>query len=105
MPAARACESVQADAPCIFVQLGTVCTYVPPAVQYKAPSSTAGTTWRRLDDATQAGVVDDASATALMLAEPSVIKRPVVRWPDGRLTLGFSAEAFEKSALSAPNKG
>lgn len=65
----------------------------------------AGTTWRRLDDATQAGVVDDASATALMLAEPSVIKRPVVRWPDGRLTLVFSAEAFEKSALSAPNKG
>lgn len=65
----------------------------------------AGTTWRRLDDATQAGVVDDASSTALMLAEPSVIKRPVVRWPDGRLTLGFSAEAFEKSALSAPNKG
>jgi arsenate reductase-like glutaredoxin family protein len=40
-----------------------------------------------------------------MRAEPSVIKRPVVRWPDGRLTLGFSAEAFEKSALSAPNKG
>jgi arsenate reductase len=65
----------------------------------------AGTTWRKLDDAAKAGVVDDASATALMLAEPSVIKRPVVRWPDGRLTLGFSAEAFEKSARNAPDKG
>lgn len=64
----------------------------------------AGTTWRKLDDAVKAAVVDDASATALMLREPSVIKRPVVRWPDGHLTLGFSAEAFEKSALNAPNK-
>ncbi|MDR7334150.1 arsenate reductase [Roseateles asaccharophilus] len=62
----------------------------------------AGTTWRKLDDATKAGVVDDASATALMLAEPSVIKRPVVRWADGRLTLGFSAPAFEEGASAAP---
>ncbi|WP_409036316.1 arsenate reductase [Pelomonas aquatica] len=54
----------------------------------------AGTTWRKLGDAAKAGVVDDASATALMLAEPSVIKRPVVRWADGSLTLGFTPEAF-----------
>ncbi|MFT7774309.1 arsenate reductase [Roseateles sp.] len=53
-----------------------------------------GTTWRKLDDAVKAAVVDDASATALMLAEPSVIKRPVVRWADGSLTVGFSADAF-----------
>jgi arsenate reductase (glutaredoxin) len=62
----------------------------------------AGTTWRKLDDAVKAGVVDDASAMALMLAEPSVIKRPVVCWADGRLTLGFSASAFEKGANNAP---
>ncbi len=55
----------------------------------------AGTTWRKLDDAAKAAVVDDASATTLMLAEPSVIKRPVVRWADGSLTLGFKAEEFE----------
>jgi arsenate reductase len=54
----------------------------------------AGTTWRKLDDAAKAAVVDDASATALMLAEPSVVKRPVVRWADGSLTLGFTPEAF-----------
>lgn len=54
----------------------------------------AGTTWRKLDAAAQAAVVDDASATALMLAEPSVIKRPVVRWADGSLTLGFKPEQF-----------
>ena len=64
----------------------------------------AGTTWRKLDDAAKAAVVDDASATVLMLREPSVIKRPVVSWPDGRLTLGFSAQEFERSALGAPNK-
>ena len=58
----------------------------------------AGTTWRKLDEAAKAAVIDDASAQALMLGEPSVIKRPVVRWPDGGLTLGFSADEFEKRA-------
>ncbi|RZL35418.1 MAG: arsenate reductase [Rubrivivax sp.] len=62
----------------------------------------AGNTWRRLDDAARAAVVDDVSAAALMLAEPSVIKRPVVRWADGRWTLGFSAQTFEDGASSAP---
>ena len=62
----------------------------------------AGNTWRKLDDAAKAAVVDDASAIALMLAEPSVIKRPVVCWADGRWTLGFSAQTFEECASSAP---
>ena len=53
-----------------------------------------GTTWRRLDEATRLAVVDDASATALMLAQASVIKRPVVVWGDGGVSVGFSAEAF-----------
>lgn len=54
----------------------------------------AGTTWRKLDEADKAAVVDAASAAALMQAQPSVIKRPVVRWADGRLTVGFSDELF-----------
>ena len=62
----------------------------------------AGKTWRKLDDAAKAAVIDDASAVALMLTEPSVIKRPVVRWADGRWTLGFSAVMFEKGAEFAP---
>ena len=37
-----------------------------------------GSTWRRLDEATRAAVTDAAGARALMLAQPSVIKRPVV---------------------------
>ncbi|EHR70900.1 transcriptional regulator, Spx/MgsR family [Burkholderiales bacterium JOSHI_001] len=52
----------------------------------------AGTTWRRLDEATRSAVVDAPSARALMLAQPSVIKRPVVQWADGRLSVGFKAE-------------
>ena len=59
-----------------------------------------GTTWRKLDEATRAAVVDDASATALMLAQPSVIKRPVVVWPDGRISVGFDEASF--AARAAP---
>jgi len=54
----------------------------------------AGTTWRKLDEATKAGVGDAASAAALAQQQPSVIKRPIVQWADGRLSLGFSAELF-----------
>ncbi|MEO3693027.1 Spx/MgsR family RNA polymerase-binding regulatory protein [Roseateles paludis] len=58
----------------------------------------AGTSWRKLDEGTRAGVTDDASALALMQAQPSVIKRPLVRWPDGHWTLGFRAEEFQTGA-------
>jgi Spx/MgsR family transcriptional regulator len=54
----------------------------------------SGTTWRKLDDASKTAVVDAASAAALMQAQPSVIKRPVVQWADGRLSVGFSDELF-----------
>jgi arsenate reductase len=50
-----------------------------------------GTTWRQLDDALRASVIDAASAERLMLAQPSVIKRPVVEWADGAITVGFDA--------------
>jgi Spx/MgsR family transcriptional regulator len=53
-----------------------------------------GTMWRRLPEATQQGVVDAAHARAVMLAEPSTIKRPVVEWPGGRITVGFDAAAW-----------
>lgn len=52
-----------------------------------------GTTWRKLDETTRAAVVDAASARALMLAQPSVIKRPVVQWAEG-VTVGFDAAAW-----------
>lgn len=53
-----------------------------------------GNTWRGLDEAAKAAVADAASAKALMLAQPSVIKRPVVEWPDGRITVGFDEKVW-----------
>ena len=53
-----------------------------------------GTTWRQLDTAMQARVVDAASAKALMLVQASVIKRPVIAWPSGQTTVGFSPERW-----------
>lgn len=52
-----------------------------------------GTTWRKLDAATQAAVHDAATAQALMMAHPSVIKRPVVEWNTG-ITLGFDVAGW-----------
>lgn len=53
-----------------------------------------GTTWRKLDAATQAAVTDAASARALMLAQSSVIKRPVVEWSAGEVSVGFEAASW-----------
>jgi Spx/MgsR family transcriptional regulator len=61
------------------------------AVGWEALLNRKGTTWRRLDATTQAGVTDAPSARAVMLDQPSVIKRPVVEWGDGRITVGFDA--------------
>ena len=52
-----------------------------------------GTTGRKLDAAVQSGVTDAASAQALMRAQPSVIKRPVMEWGHDT-TVGFDAEAW-----------
>jgi len=57
-----------------------------------------GTTWRKLDPALQASVVDATSAQALMREQASVIKRPVVEWADGRITVGFDADDWEARA-------
>lgn len=54
-----------------------------------------GTTWRKLDATTQAAVTDAASARALMLAQPSVIKRPVVEWSASEVTVGFDAAGWQ----------
>jgi arsenate reductase len=53
-----------------------------------------GTAWRRLDDPTRASVRDAASARALMLAHPSVIRRPVIEWPSGTVSAGVGIERW-----------
>ena len=56
-----------------------------------------GTTWRRLDEALRAGVVDGRSARAVMLQYPSVIKRPVIEWPGGAVSAGFDPARWPAS--------
>ncbi len=53
-----------------------------------------GTTWRKLDPVTQAAVTDAASAYPLMLEQASVIKRPVIEWPSGAITVGFTPDQW-----------
>ena len=39
---------------------------------------------------------DAASAMALMREQPSVIKRPVVEWPTGAITVGFDSARWSE---------
>ena len=64
------------------------------AVGWERLLNRKGTTWRRLDDATRDAVVDRVAARRLMLEEASVIKRPVVEWADGQVTVGFDAKGW-----------
>lgn len=52
----------------------------------------AGTTFRKLPDAAREGL-DEARAIGLMLAQPSMIKRPVLEM-DGALLVGFRPEFY-----------
>ncbi|MDI3364730.1 ArsC family reductase [Pantoea sp. V108_6] len=62
---------------------------------YQDLLNTRGTTWRKLPEAEREAVTDAASAKALMLAQPAIIKRPVLRAPDGSLLLGFSESLYQ----------
>jgi Spx/MgsR family transcriptional regulator len=53
----------------------------------------AGTTFRKLPDADKADL-EQRSALRLMLAQPSLIKRPVLEI-DGRVVVGFTPERYE----------
>ncbi|PVM86546.1 ArsC family reductase [Caulobacter endophyticus] len=52
----------------------------------------AGTTFRKLPDADKAGI-DAAKAVDLMLAQPSMIKRPILD-VDGKLLAGFKPDQY-----------
>ncbi len=54
----------------------------------------AGTTFRKLPDTEKEGLTEK-KAIALMLAQPSMIKRPVLE-KAGKITVGFRPEQYEK---------
>jgi Spx/MgsR family transcriptional regulator len=53
----------------------------------------AGTTFRALPDKDKAGVTEK-KAIALMLDQPSMIKRPVLELNGGRLLVGYKPETY-----------
>jgi arsenate reductase len=55
----------------------------------------AGTTFRKLPDADKQGI-DETKAIALMLANPSMIKRPVLAAGD-QLLVGFKPEVYGRA--------
>lgn len=52
----------------------------------------SGSTFRKLPEAEKAGL-DEDKAIALMLAQPSMIRRPVIE-AEGGLTVGFDADRY-----------
>jgi arsenate reductase (glutaredoxin) len=63
----------------------------------------AGTTFRKLPDAQKTGLTE-RKAIALMLAQPSLIKRPVLEIGD-RLLVGFKPDAYQAATRSAGTTG
>ncbi|MCX4025457.1 ArsC family reductase [Endozoicomonas sp. SM1973] len=56
-----------------------------------------GTTWRRIPETQKINLTDEKAIT-LMLANPSVIKRPVLD-KDGNISVGFSPESYSEILL------
>jgi len=61
----------------------------------------AGTTFRKLADKDKDGL-SQRKALALMLAQPSMIKRPVLELGGGKLLVGFTPERYGEAV--APRK-
>ena len=61
-------------------------------IEWRALLNTRSTTWRSLGDDEKSDV-DQDRAVELMLAHPTLIKRPVAESGD-RLTVGFTAERY-----------
>jgi arsenate reductase len=53
----------------------------------------SGTTFKKLPDKDKEGLTEK-KAIALMLAQPSMIKRPVLELPGGKLLVGFKPEEY-----------
>ena len=56
-------------------------------------STSAGTTFKKLPDKDKEGLTE-TKAIALMLAQPSMIKRPVLELPRGKLVVGFKPDEY-----------
>jgi arsenate reductase (glutaredoxin) len=70
------------------------------AVGWEKLLNRKGTSWRKLDAATQATAGDAESAAKLLILNASLIKRPVMEWADSPsvsdISVGFDAENWKK---------
>ena len=62
-------------------------------VSWETLLNKAGTTFRKLPEADKEGLTE-SKAIKLMLAQPSIIKRPVLELPGGKLLVGFKPESY-----------
>ncbi|MCX7305015.1 MAG: arsenate reductase [Hyphomicrobiales bacterium] len=69
------------------------------AVGWERLLNKASSTFKELPEADKAGL-DRKSATALMQAHPTLIKRPVLD-VDGAITVGFKPEIYERAVSTA----
>ena len=64
-------------------------------VDWQSLLNTRGTTWRKLDEAIRHKIDNQDAAMKIMLANPSILKRPLL--VDGkRALLGFSDESYSQ---------
>lgn len=64
-------------------------------VDWQSLLNTRGTTWRKLDEALRNQIDNQDAAIKVMLANPSILKRPLLI--DGkRALLGFSEESYSE---------
>ena len=64
-------------------------------VDWQSLLNTRGTTWRKLDEAIRLQIDNQDAAMKIMLANPSILKRPLL--VDGkRALLGFSDESYSQ---------
>ena len=66
------------------------------AVGWEVLLNRAGTTFRKLPEAAKQNV-DEKKALALMLEQPSMIKRPVLELGGGKVLVGFKPEDYAKN--------
>lgn len=63
------------------------------AVGWETLLNRSGTTFRKLPEADKQNL-DEAKAIALMLAQPSIIKRPVLTLGKGKPVVGFKPDLY-----------
>jgi arsenate reductase len=63
------------------------------ALGWEALLNRSGTTFRKLAESDKLDL-DEARAITLMLAQPSMIRRPVLDLGDGRLLVGFKPDIY-----------